>query len=49
MPEPTTVTKKIKLWDKNAALDKAARHLGLYPRDNAQLMRPVSLQNPNSV
>jgi phage terminase small subunit len=37
-------TKKIKLWDKNAALDKAAKHLGLYERDNAQLMWPVSLK-----
>jgi hypothetical protein len=37
-------TKKLKLWDKNAALDKAAKHLGLYERDNAQLMRPVSLK-----
>lgn len=30
------VTKKIKLWDKNAALDKAMKHLGLYLRDNEQ-------------
>lgn len=37
-------TKKLKLWDKNAALDKAAKHLGLYERDNAQLMRPVSIK-----
>lgn len=28
--------KKLKLWDKNAALDKAMRHLGLYERDNEQ-------------
>ena len=28
--------KKIKLWDKNSALDKAMRHLGLYERDNEQ-------------
>nr|WKF58813.1 hypothetical protein HUO10_003314 [Paraburkholderia busanensis] len=28
--------KKVKLWDKNAALDKAMKHLGLYERDNEQ-------------
>lgn len=37
-------TKKLKLWDKNAALDKAAKHLGLYERDNAQIMRPVTIK-----
>lgn len=31
-----TVTKKIKFWDKNAALEKAMKHLGLYDRDNEQ-------------
>lgn len=30
------VTKKIKHWDKNAALDKAMKHLGLYEKDNEQ-------------
>lgn len=29
-------TKKVKLWDKNSALDKAMKHLGLFERDNAQ-------------
>ena len=29
-------TKKLKFWDKNAAIDKAMKHLGLYERDNAQ-------------
>lgn len=27
---------KVRLWDKNAALEKAAKHLGLYERDNKQ-------------
>ena len=30
------VTRKIKVWDKNSALDKAMKHLGLYEKDNAQ-------------
>lgn len=29
-------TKKVKLWDKNPALDKLFRHMGLYERDNLQ-------------
>lgn len=29
-------TKKLKLWDKNAALEKAMKHHGLYKEDNAQ-------------
>ena len=29
-------TTKIKLWDKNAALEKAMKHLGLFERDNRQ-------------
>lgn len=29
-------TYKIKFWDKNAALDKAMKHLGLFEKDNAQ-------------
>jgi phage terminase small subunit len=32
----TGYVKKIKLWDKNAAIDKGMRHLGLYEKDNAQ-------------
>ena len=32
-------TKKMKLWDKNSALEKAMKHLGLFKEDNAQ--RPV--------
>jgi phage terminase small subunit len=30
-------TKKLKIWDKNAALEKAMKFHGLYERDNAQL------------
>ena len=29
-------TKKLKLWDKNKALDMLARHLGLFEKDNKQ-------------
>lgn len=34
----TTIARvaKLKTWDKNAALEKAMKHLGLYERDNAQ-------------
>jgi len=28
--------KKVRLWDKNAALEKTIRHLGLYEKDNKQ-------------
>jgi phage terminase small subunit len=37
-------TIKVKLWDKNAALDKAFRHLGLYERDNASHSENLELQ-----
>jgi phage terminase small subunit len=30
------MTKKIKIWDKNSAIDKAMKHLGQYEKDNAQ-------------
>jgi phage terminase small subunit len=36
--------KKLKFWDKNAAIDKAFRHLGLYERDNAQHSENLELQ-----
>jgi phage terminase small subunit len=36
--------KKLKFWDKNAAIDKAMRHLGLYERDNAQHSENLELQ-----
>lgn len=29
-------TKKLKLWDKNAGIDKAMKHLGLFEADNKQ-------------
>lgn len=32
-------TRKVKQWDKNAALEKAMKHLGLFERDNAQQSR----------
>ncbi|WP_434130698.1 terminase small subunit [Methylocaldum sp. GT1BB] len=34
--EPITTIKEIRFWDKNAALEKLCRHLGLYERDNRQ-------------
>jgi phage terminase small subunit len=34
-------TKKIKIWDKNAALEKAMKHLGLFKEDNKQKATPV--------
>jgi hypothetical protein len=36
--------KKIKFWDKNAALDKAMRHLGLFENDNRQLGQNLAIQ-----
>jgi hypothetical protein len=37
-------TTKIKLRDKNRALEMAMRHLGLYERDNKQRSENLSLQ-----
>ncbi|MGC8534913.1 MAG: terminase small subunit [Rhizomicrobium sp.] len=37
-------TKKLKLWDKNAALDKAMKYLGLFEKDNAQRGPDLALQ-----
>lgn len=34
-------TKKYKLVDKNAAIDKAMKHFGQYKRDNEQTMNPM--------
>ena len=34
-------TKKLKLWDKNAALEKAMKHLGLFEKNNSQLSDPI--------
>ncbi len=41
---PNVRVTKVKLWDKNAALDKAMKHLGLYEKDNAQRGPELSLQ-----
>lgn len=35
-PRSNTTVTKVKLWDKNAALEKAMKHLGLYKADNEQ-------------
>lgn len=37
-------TKKFKIWDKNAALEKAMKHHGLYERDNAQRAESLELE-----
>lgn len=37
-------TKKVKPWDKNAALEKAMKHLGLYEKDNAQQAESLTLR-----
>lgn len=46
--EVTTTTatqvKKLKFWNKNDALEKAFRHLGLYERDNRQKAESLTLQ-----
>lgn len=36
------LTKKLKVWDKNAALDKAMKHLGQYEKDNSQKVDPIT-------
>ena len=35
---------KLKFWDKNAGLDKAMRHLGLFEKDNAQSRESLTLK-----
>ena len=35
-PVKVEYTTKIKLWDKNSAIDKAMKHLGLFKEDNKQ-------------
>jgi phage terminase small subunit len=37
-------TRKVKFWDKNAALEKAMRHQGLFEKDNRQLMSNLAIQ-----
>ena len=34
-------TKKLKFWDKNSAIEKAMKHLGLFERDNEQKTDPL--------
>lgn len=41
--EITGQTKRIKLWNKNAALDSLAKHLGLFEKDNAQKKTEIDL------
>jgi phage terminase small subunit len=35
-------TKKVKFWDKNSAIDKAMKHLGLFAEDNKQRLGALS-------
>lgn len=35
-------TKKYKIADKNTALEKLAKHLGLYEKDNTQKTNPLA-------
>jgi hypothetical protein len=35
------LTKRVEFFDKNAALEKAMKHLGLYERDNSQKKDPI--------
>jgi hypothetical protein len=37
-------TTKVRLWDKNQALEKALKYLGLYERENAQHSENLELQ-----
>ena len=39
-------TKKIKVWDKNSAIDKAMKHLGLFEKDNIQKPQVVIVATP---
>lgn len=34
-------TKEVKFWDKNSAIDKAMKHLGMFKKDNEQLPSPT--------
>ena len=37
-------TKKIKVWDKNSAIDKAMKHLGLFEKNNKQIGESLALK-----
>jgi phage terminase small subunit len=41
-------TKEVKLWDKNAAIEKAMKHLGLFERDNSQKPPAVLIHAPGA-
>jgi phage terminase small subunit len=43
--EVVTGTKKVKLWDKNSAIEKAMKHLGLFERDNEQQKTTVIIKD----
>jgi phage terminase small subunit len=43
-PDGETKAHRIKFWNKNDALEKAFRHLGLYERDNSQKAKNLTLQ-----
>jgi len=36
------ITQKIKFWDKNAAIEKAMKHLGLFEKDNKQKLADLT-------
>ena len=40
----TGYTKKIKLWDKNSAIEKAMKHLGLFEKDHRQAGESIQLR-----
>ena len=42
--ERVGTTKDVKFWDKGSALNMAAKHLGLFERDNAQRAPNLALQ-----
>lgn len=42
------VLKKVRMWDKNSAIDKAMRHLGLFEKDNAQKPAVVNLSRDDA-
>ena len=42
--ELTGYTKKIKLWDKNSAIEKAMKHLGLFEKDHRQAGESIQLR-----
>lgn len=43
------VTRKLKIWDKNAALEKGMKHLGLFKKDNEQTPPAVVVRGVRSV